>query len=131
MINWNWNDARDVFTRRLFQKGRYGFDPGPAWNALDVGFSPNEQGIEVESSAVVELLAAIGIQRFRPVMNDRKDGFDYFTWHRAYAPAIAAAAMAGQIKDRQSLRFRTSVISRGQYAALSLSFPLSSGDSHE
>lgn len=131
MTHWNWDDTRDVFARRLFQKGRFGFDPGPAWNALDVGFSPNEQGIEVESCAVIELLAAIGIQRFRPLMNDRKDGFDYFTWHRAYSPAIAAAAMAGQIRDRHSLRYRTSVVSRGQYAALSISFPVSYGVSHE
>ncbi len=131
MVHWNWDDTKDVFNRRLFQKGRFGFDPGPAWNALDVGFSPNEQGIEVESSAVVELLAAIGIQRFRPLMNDRKDGFDYYTWNRAYSPSIAAAAMAGQLKVRQSLRFRTSVISRGQYAALSISFPLSFGESDE
>jgi len=50
-------------------------DPGPAWNALDVGFSLNEHNVEVESSPATELLASIGLQRFRPVMNKDRDGF--------------------------------------------------------
>src|SRR5262249_52025475 len=59
-----------LFSHRIPLSGRFGFDPGAAWNALDVGFSPNEQSIEVASSAAVELLAAVGIQRFRPDMAD-------------------------------------------------------------
>src|SRR5207253_3953846 len=47
-----------LFEQRMFQKGRFGFDPGPAWNALDVGFSLNEHTMSVASSAGVELLAA-------------------------------------------------------------------------
>ncbi len=121
----------DPFSHRLFQGGRFGFDCGPAWNALDVGFSPNEQNMEVESSPLVELLAAVGLQRFRPVMNDERDGFDYFTWHRAFSPSVAAAAMAGAVRDESAQRFRTSVISRGQYAALSRAFSLPTGDFHE
>ena len=58
------------YERRLFSflvplTGRFGFDPGAAWNALDTGFSPNEQKCGVASSPAVELLAAIGLQRFR------------------------------------------------------------------
>lgn len=120
-----------LFTKRLFQKGRFGFDPGPAWNPIDVGFSPNEQGIEVESSAAVELLAAVGLQRFRPHVNKDRDGFDYFTWHYPYAPPIAAAAMAGEVRNKYSVRYRASVIDRGQYAALSFSYPIRQGVSDE
>ncbi|XZE22237.1 hypothetical protein SH449x_002156 [Pirellulaceae bacterium SH449] len=124
--------STDPFSDRLFQGGRFGFDCGPAWNALDVGFSPNEQGMEVESSPLVELLAAVGVQRFRPVMNDDRDGFDYFTWHYPFSPNVAAAAMAGAIRELTTQRFRVSVISRGQYAALSKAFSLqTSGDSYE
>lgn len=114
----------DLFSKRLLQKGRFGFDPAPAWNALDVGFSPNERGIEVESSPATELLAAVGLQRFRPVMNDSRDGFDYFTWHRPLSPAVAAASMAGAISDRHTHRYRASVTTRGQYAALDFAYPL-------
>ena len=112
-----------LFSQRLFQKGRFGFDPGPAWNALDVGFSPNEHSLEVESSPATELLAVIGLQRFRPVMNNDRDGFDYFIWHSPYTPPVAAAAMAGAIWNRQTLRYRASVTTRGQYAALDFAFP--------
>jgi CRISPR-associated protein Csx14 len=120
-----------MLSRRLLQKGRFGFDPGPAWNALDVGFSLNEHGIEVESSPATELLAAIGLQRFRPVMNDGRDGFDYFTWHSPLPPLLAAAAMAGAIRDRRTLCYRATVTTRGQYAALGFAYPLNPGDTDE
>lgn len=125
------SDYEGLFSQRLVQKGRFGFDPGPAWNALDVGFSPNEQAMEVESSPVVELLGAVGIQRFRPVMNDSRDSFDYFTWHSPYSPAVAAAAMAGAIPEALTVRYRGSVVSRGQYAALGFSYPIRKGASDE
>jgi CRISPR-associated protein Csx14 len=125
------SDSANPFSNRVFQGGRFGFDCGPAWNALDVGFSPNEQGMEVESSPLVELLAVMGLQRFRPVMNDDRDGFDYFTWHRAFSPSVAAAAMAGTIRDELTQRFRTSVASRGQYAALNRAFFFQNGDTDE
>lgn len=127
----DFSTSTDPFSHRVFQGGRFGFDCGPAWNALDVGFSPNEQGIDVKSSPLVELLAAVGLQRFRPVMNDDRDEFDYFTWHRPSSPSVAAAAMTGAIREKLTQRFRASVVSRGQYAALSKAFSLTIGDSNE
>jgi hypothetical protein len=114
----------DLFTRRVQLSGRFGFDPGPAWNALDAGFSPNEQGMEVASSPAVELLAAVGLQRFRPNMAPDRQTFDYFTWGRPLAPVVAAAAAAGSVPAPPSARFRGHVISRGSYAALGYSSPL-------
>ncbi|MBX3452703.1 MAG: hypothetical protein KF777_24420 [Planctomycetaceae bacterium] len=127
----DFSTSADLFSHRVFQGGRFGFDCGPAWNALDVGFSPNEQGMEVESSPLVELLAVVGLQRFRPVMNNERDGFDYFTWCRPSSPMVAAATMAGAIRETSTRRFRASVVSRGQYAALSKAFSLTAGDSDE
>lgn len=124
-------DYKHLFTQRLFQKGRFGFDPGPAWNAIDVGFSPNEQNMDVESSPAVEMLAAVGIQRFRPVLHRDRQSFDYWTWHIPFSPAIAAAAMAGAIPDFRSVQFRGCVVSRGQYGALGNSYPISQGVSDE
>lgn len=127
----NTDEFENLFSLRLFQKGRFGFDPGPAWNALDVGFSPNEQGLEVESSPAVELLAAVGLQRFRPVIGDNRESFDYMIWHIPLSPSIAAAAMCGGLADSSSVRFRGCVVSRGQYAALGFSYPVSKGVSRE
>ncbi len=120
-----------LFSQRLLQKGRFGFDPGPAWNALDVGFSPNEHGMEVESSPAVEMLAAVGLQRFRPVMSKDRASFDYFTWHSRLSPSVACAAMAGAMIGEFTVRYRGSVVSRGEYAALGVSYPIRQGDSDE
>jgi CRISPR-associated protein Csx14 len=119
--------ARRLFEQREFLTGRFGFDPGPAWNALDVGFSPNEQGISVESSPAVELLAAVGVQRFRPRVNDIRDRFDYSTWGIPLPPSVAAAAAAGMIPCGPCRRYRGRVVSRGQYAALGYSTTLAGG----
>jgi CRISPR-associated protein Csx14 len=116
-----------VFEQREFLTGRFGFDPGPAWNALDVGFSPNEQGISVESSPAVELLASIGLQRFRPRMGESRDSFDYSTWGYPLPPSVAAAATTGTITCEPCTRYRGRVISRGQYAALGYSTIFSGG----
>ena len=108
----------DLFTHRVMLSGRFGFDPGAAWNALDVGFSPNEHGMEVASSAAVEMLAATGVQRFRPSMADDHQSFVYATWGQPLAPFIAAAAASGIITISPANRFRGRVTSRGSYAAL-------------
>jgi CRISPR-associated protein Csb3 len=119
--------ARQLFKQREFLTGRFGFDPGPAWNALDVGFSPNEQSISVESSPAVELLAAVGVQRFRPQMGESRDWFVYSTWGVPLPPSVAAAAAAGAVLCKPSVHYRGRVVSRGQYAALAYSTVLYGG----
>jgi hypothetical protein len=113
--------AYRLFEQREFLTGRFGFDPGPAWNALDVGFSPNEQGLRVESSPAVELLAAIGVQRYRPQIVIRRDRFDYSTWGSPLPPLVASAAAAGSIACPPTIRYCGRIVSRGQYAALGYS----------
>lgn len=131
MVTVEFSRSSDPFSHRVFLKGRFGFDCGPAWNALDVGFSPNEQDMKVESSPFVELLAPMGLQRFRPVMNDDRSGFDYFTWHRPLSPPVAAVATAGTIRDEFTKQLRAHVVARGQYTALSQSYFINTGDSDE
>jgi CRISPR-associated protein Csx14 len=119
--------ARTLFNQRVLLSGRFGFDPGAAWNALDVGFSPNEQKIDVASSAAVELLAAVGLQRFRPQVADDRATFEYATWEQPLAPAVAAAAASGTTSVSPAVRYRGRVVSRGSYAALGYSAILSGG----
>jgi len=117
-------DMRDLFTQRILLSGRFGFDPGAAWDALDAGFSPNAQGLAVASSPAVEMLAAVGLQRFRPVMSRDRRSFDYASWPIPLAaPVAACAAAAARITPGLSL-FRGRVVSRGQYAALGHSIEL-------
>jgi CRISPR-associated protein Csx14 len=80
--------AENLFGQRLPLTGRFGFDPGAAWNALDVGFSPNTQQMPVASSPATEMLAAIGIQRFRPLFGDDRSVFFYSTWGQPLLPSV-------------------------------------------
>lgn len=111
----------DLFGLSVPLSGRFGFDPGAAWNALDVGFSPNEQSIDVASSPATELLAAVGLQRFRPRLSDDRMSFDYSTWGQPLAPSIAGAVSSGLVTVPPAMRFRGRVVSRGSYAALDYS----------
>jgi CRISPR-associated protein Csx14 len=76
--------------------GRFGFDPAAAWEALDMGFSPDEQGVPVQTSPAPEILAAIGLQRCRPALTERKGRwFLYRAWSDPMEIAVAPAALAG------------------------------------
>lgn len=118
-----------LFTLQSPLKGRFGFDSVAAWNTLDLGFSPNDQGIAVNSSPASELLSAIGIQRFRPVVSADRSAISYATWSVPAGPLVASA-MACLAVFGQGTRHELPVISRGQYAALGHAQP-KQGVSHE
>ena len=115
------SDSQELFSERVPLSGRFGFDSGAAWNRLDVGFSPDTQGIRVASSPAAELLAAVGLQRFRPRLSDDRSFFDYATWGQPLAPSVASAASTGLVAVAPALRFRGRIISRSNYAALGYS----------
>ncbi len=100
---------------RAMLTGRFGFDPGAAWNALDAGFSPNEQGYDVASAPIAELLAAVGIQRVRPMPTDDRDEFEYVAWTTPLAANVVPAGACGCIPDPHAKRFRFRITSRGSY----------------
>jgi CRISPR-associated protein Csx14 len=116
-------ELHELFFKKVATTGRFGFDPEAAWNALDAGYSPNEQGVKVYSSPAIELLAAIGLERFRPRLSEDRQAFAYATWPIPLA-SIAAAAVAGLGADLPGSRtYRCRVVSRGSYAALTYSIP--------
>ncbi len=109
-------DGVDFFKHRLPLSGRFGFDPSSSWLALDVGWSPNEQKVEVGTAPAVELLAAIGLQRFRP-MRASKDEFvyDYSAWNIFLNPPVAQAVCGGQWKPSGTRTYRFAIVKRGSY----------------
>jgi CRISPR-associated protein Csx14 len=117
-------DGRDfegLFSHRDLLSGRFGFDPGAAWKALDVGFSPDTQQIPVASSPAAELLAAVGLQRFRPRLSDDRSSFYYATWGQPLAPSVASAAACGVVSVFPTTQFRGKIVDRGSYSALGYS----------
>lgn len=116
--------SESLFFERKPLSGRFGFDPGAAWNALDAGFSPNEQSMDVASSPAVELLAAIGLQRFRPQLSKDRNSFIYALWETPLPPNVAFAAASGSMPTVSNSFFQGQVVSRGSYAALSYSIKI-------
>jgi CRISPR-associated protein Csx14 len=111
----------DLFRQPRPFKRRFGFDSTAAWNPQDVGFSPNDQKMDVESSPATELLAAVGLQRFRPVIIDGV--IRYQAWKIAASPAIAATLACGGIRNDSPL-FHFEIVDRGQYSAFGKARPM-------
>ncbi|MEZ5786879.1 MAG: hypothetical protein R3D62_10555 [Xanthobacteraceae bacterium] len=72
----------------------FGFDPQSAWKSINIGFSADEQEIDVLTSPSIEMLAAIGIQRCRPRHVERRT-FAYRAWADPIGIAVVPAAIAG------------------------------------
>lgn len=85
------------------------FDARRFVHALDDGFSPDKQKMEVSAHPVVELLCLIGLQRFRPiVVSEERRLFGYWTWPTPLNAPVAAAVFCGAVPlpGRQGYRFR-------------------------
>lgn len=115
-------DPANALPEKLFiapvgMSGRFGFDIRSSWDTLNTGYSPNDQGEEVESYPAVELLAAIGLQNFRPVAVE--DDFRFTTWSQPLPTIAAIAASSGALALAESRSYRFSVVSRGKFKSLS------------
>ena len=73
--------------------GSFNFDPRGAWTAIDAGYSPDTQSHKVVSSPVVEILAAWGLENFRPNCYGRQ--VSYTVWASALPPILARVALSG------------------------------------
>lgn len=120
----NSNSADNLFQNRRFMTGRFGFDAQAAWNALDVGYSPNDQNQPVATSPALELLALIGLQRVRPAILQNFQ-FEYSTWGKPLTQPAAAAAACGLLAVPPLARLRAQIIRRGQYGGLSHAIQIS------
>ena len=103
--------------------GRLNLDLAGSWNALELGWSPNEHtNIRVRCRPWTELLASIGLQAF-PVRGGAAEGFLYGLWRPAPLPAaLAAFAGRGRQEDRLA-RYRTRVGWAGSNKLLRLAAP--------
>lgn len=114
------DEVETYFGQRVIISSRFGLDPGPAWTALDVGFSLNEHlKISVKASAAVELLAAVGLQRCRPKILEKS--ILYATWGDPMMPSVLPAVVSGVFEAGIGSTFRTKIIERGRYSAFSFS----------
>ena len=91
--------------------------------ALDAGFS-TEKFTSVYSPAA-ELLALVGLQRFRPAEIEHRERYAFSTWSEDLPPSIAAAVAHGLIPSLTSQRYEFPLVVRtgGKYKAFGPSTP--------
>lgn len=82
------------------------FDARRYVHALKVGFSLDLQDAEIVAYPAVELLALIGLQRFRPVPSSERWSLEYTAWFQPLSAVVAAAVVSGAIPLAQSKKYR-------------------------
>jgi len=91
------------------------FDSRREGTSLDIGFSPDEQEMSVLAYPAVEALALVGLQRFRPAVDESRSlrSFLYTVWAEPMPTAVAMAAVCGIMPVRSCGTFRFTKPSRG------------------
>lgn len=114
------SNNKQLFHSTHHVQGSYGFDSDVAWNSLDVGFSLNEHGNykKLPMHPAVEILGAIGLQRFFPDLNEQKQIVRYATWGIPLPPAVAQLVAMGVLTIGIDDRLRTKFVSRGSFKGL-------------
>lgn len=85
--------------------GSFNFDPRGAWKSLDAGYSLNDMAHKVQSSPLVELLAALGMEYARPAKLSNRI-YRYGVWEGLLPPLLARVALSGELTSTHLLQFR-------------------------
>jgi CRISPR-associated protein Csb3 len=72
--------------------GRFGYDARGAWDAIRLGTSLDKQGVLIEVSPHVEILAALGLEHARPEFRGNYE-IRYSVWGHVFPIALARAAL--------------------------------------
>lgn len=91
------------------------FDARREETSLDIGFSPDEQEMSVMAYPAVESLALVGLQRFRPAVDDKGEvrSFLYTAWADPLPAPVAMSAASGMVPMPSCGTFRFRKPSRG------------------
>lgn len=108
--------TEDLFNFGIFTKTRLGVDARSAWDALDAGYSPNDLNQDAMTYPWVEVLAAVGLQGFRPMEEKGRERgvYRYTTWFAPLTVAPARAACAARWPGLPSASFCFRIAARGQ-----------------
>lgn len=97
--------AQDPFNLTIPMAGSFNMDPRGAWNSMDAGYSPNQHGDDVAASPVVEALACLALEHFRPSQS-KEGSYHYAAWDVALPPTLARLVLSGITRQFESRRFR-------------------------
>jgi len=102
-----------LFERSALTSSLFGVDPRSAWNTLDLGFSPNEHNVASTIFPAVEVLAAIGLQYFRPD-SSKRSAVRYSLWKDPLPASIARLAFSAPWDGMGVDDFVFEICKRGQ-----------------
>lgn len=105
--------ADGLMTSGRMTKSKFGGDPRSAWNALDFGYSPNVHNQDAATYPAVEVLAAIGLQGFRPRAG-RRDRVAYSLWTVDLPLAVARIAATAPWDGLPRFDYHFEIAKRGQ-----------------
>jgi CRISPR-associated protein Csb3 len=97
-------------------------------NARDAGFSADTLGLKSVYRPLLELLAFIGLQRFRPDMTRVKERFAYCVWTVPLPVAVAGAAASGNLHLPNSVEYCFELFRRTKYMKAFLPAQFYEGD---
>jgi CRISPR-associated protein Csb3 len=110
--------GEDLLNYTAMTTTRFGVDPRSAWNAADVGYSPNEQGQEAATFPAVEMLAAVGLGGFRPEKRTERSGTEWYTyalWPQPLSRTVARLACCAPWDGLGASAYRFQLGKRGNY----------------
>ena len=100
---------------------RLGVDPRSAWLAADVGYSPNEHQQEAMTFPAVEVLAAVGLQGFRP--GGERRSRSYALWGEALPCPVCRLACCEPWEGLRTFEYRFEITGRGSYKFFGFASP--------
>jgi CRISPR-associated protein Csx14 len=105
--------ADRLMTAAKMSKSKFGVDPRSAWNALDFGFSPDKQEQDAVTYPAVEILAAVGLQGFRP-RAERREEIVFYLWTTPLPLVVARMGAVAAWDGLPRFDYQFSILPRGQ-----------------
>lgn len=94
--------------------GGFNMDPRAGWQAIDMGYSPNEQSHQLYASPLLEILAALGLQYSRPRCTDGRYAYQYATWTTELQLPLARLALANALPYCNAYHYQFRLVLSGK-----------------
>jgi len=94
---------------------KFDADEGAHSSPLDVGFVLDPLGMSSSNRPLLELLAFVGLERFRPLPLSESKSYLYSTWTVPLLPAAASTAASGYTKTPGSRLYEFELLYRTKY----------------
>ncbi len=117
-FDWSSLPVDDWLSARVGSEGLpFNFDAelGARGSDLDVGFSFDPLKIKLQTRPLIEALAFVGLQRFRPFRFPKENRYRFWQWHDPLPPEVAAAAASGAARPRRARVFEFRLLYRTTY----------------